>query len=532
MTPTTRRDFLQFLGGASALALAGPSCLSAMNRVAKKTFKATPSLPPQRNDEVVFAEGFQHEILITEGTSLGQGLFFGANNDFTQFVSRKDSDMAYLWVNNEYFSSVLVSGRQRSETPTRKQYLHERETVGGSLICIQQDSETGHWKFVGPHKDNKRLSGSSKIPFTQPIAGQTHGIGSFGNCSGGITPWNTILTCEENYDMYYGEWYSTPDGRGKILPSKYSYNWHKVNALDPRHYGWVVEFDPVTGQSKKLLGIGRYAHECAKVVIAKNKQLVVYSGDDHDDECLYKFIAARPDSLDEGELFVASLEKQKWISLDIEKQPILKKHFKDQTEVYVHCRQAAKLLGGTPLARPEDIEQDPITKDIFIALTNNKPKGDYHGSILKIVEDHGDHTSLSFKSETYMVGGVETSGFSCPDNMAFDQNGNLWLTCDISGSAIGKPPYTEFGNNGLYVIPRQGPQAGKVVQIASAPFDAEFTGPCFSPDYKTLFLSVQHPGEQSRKGQPYTSHWPHGKGKKPLSSVLTITGPSLENLTL
>ncbi len=502
MKPTSRRSFLQFLGGASALSLAGPACTSLFSHVKRKSFKALRPLSPQRQDKVILAEGFESEILISEGAPLGRGLFFGANNDFTQFVSRKNSDTAFLWVNNEYFSSVLVSGRNRSDIPSRAQYLKERETVGGSLLTIQQNAQ-GKWKFVGPHPDNKRLSGSSKIPFTAPIAGETYGIGSFGNCSGGLTPWNTILTCEENYESYYGEWFPTKDGQGKIVPDKYPYNWSKISALDPRHYGWVVEFDPDTGKSKKLLGLGRYAHECAKVVQTKNNKLVVYSGDDRDDHCLYKFIPDQPDSLDTGELFVANLEQQKWISLDIDKQPLLKKNFKDQTDVLVQCRRAAFLLGGTPLARPEDIEQDPISKDIFIALTNNKPKGDYHGSILKISETHNDHTSLTFKSEIFRAGGEE-SGFSSPDNMAFDQNGNLWLTCDISGSALGKAPYEAFGNNGLYVIPRSGPQAGETIQVASAPNDAEFTGPCFSPDYKTLFLSVQHPGEMSRKGQWFT----------------------------
>ena len=63
--------------------------------------------------------------------------------------------------------------------------------------------------------------------------------------------------------------------------------------------------------------------------------------------------------------------------------------------------------------RPEDIEIDPITGNIFVSLTNNKLKGDYHGSILKIEENNGKFDSLNFNSSTYMAGG-EKSGFSCP----------------------------------------------------------------------------------------------------------------------
>lgn len=533
MSPSTRRDFLQFLGGVSALTFVGPACQKLTSNVRTESI-ATPQplmgMKPSSKDQLIMAPGFNYELLIQEGTPLGNGLLFGANNDFTQFVTRGPGQDAFLWVNHEYFSPYLTSGRHRSDIPTREQYLKERETVGGSVIRIKKNSE-GKWIFVGPHKDNKRLSGSSKIPFTSPIDGAKFGIGSFANCSGGHTPWNTILTCEENYENFYGEWTPTPDGKGKIVQDRRSLNWHKVEAMDPRHYGWVVEFNPETGESKKLLGLGRMAHECAKVVISKNGKCVVYTGDDRDDECIYKFIATKPNSLEQGELFVADIKQQKWISLDITKQPILQKNFRDQTEVLIRSREAAKLLGGTPLARPEDIEQDPLTGDIFIALTNNRLKGDLHGSILKISEKNNEHSSLEFKSETYMAGGAD-SGFSCPDNMAFDQKGNLWLTCDISGSLIGTLPYKRFGNNGLYVIPRQGPQAGKVIQVASAPNDAELTGPCFSPDYKTLFLSVQHPGERSRKGSAYTSDWPNGNGSKPLSSVVTVTGPNLEALTL
>jgi len=84
-------------------------------------------------------------------------------------------------------------------------------------------------------------------------------------------------------------------------------------------------------------------------------------------------------------------------------------------------------------------------------------------------------------------------------------------------------PYKERGNNGLFFIPTKGKDKGVVYQVASAPKDAEFTGPCFSPDFKTLFLSVQHPGNRSNK-DGYTSSWPDGKGTVPRSSVISVSG--------
>ena len=86
-----------------------------------------------------------------------------------------------------------------------------------------------------------------------------------------------------------------------------------------------------------------------------------------------------------------------------------------------------------------------------------------------------------------------------------------------------------FKNNGLFVLIRNGSQAGEIIQVASAPIDAEFTGPCFSPDGKTLFLSVQHPGEKSPSKDNLTSIWPKEKGG-PKSSVITIEGKLIDEL--
>lgn len=176
--------------------------------------------------------------------------------------------------------------------------------------------------------------------------------------------------------------------------------------------------------------MGRFAHECCTLFQLEDKRVVAYTGDDKNSKHLYKFISSKPNSLKEGMLYVADTINGKWLALDWESQPVLKEKFKDQTEVLIRAREAAKLLGATPLNRPEDIEIDPITGNIIVALTNNKDIGDYHGSLLKIEEKGGAFDALEFKASTYMAGG-EDSGFSCPDNLAFDQAGNLWFTTDV-----------------------------------------------------------------------------------------------------
>ena len=71
---------------------------------------------------------------------------------------------------------------------------------------------------------------------------------------------------------------------------------------------------------------------------------------------------------------------------------------------------------------------------------------------------------------------------------------------------------------------REGKQKGKAIQVASAPVDAELTGPWFSPDCKTLFLSVQHPGSKSKSLDQLTSNWPDGGNSVPKSSVICLKG--------
>jgi secreted PhoX family phosphatase len=184
--------------------------------------------------------------------------------------------------------------------------------------------------------------------------------------------------------------------------------------------------------------------------------------------------------------------------------------------------------GATPLNRPEDIEVHPFTGEVYICLTNNKEIGDYYGSILKISEHDGDHRSKNFKAEQFLMGGTD---LACPDNLVFDNKGNLWVATDISGSKLNRAPYSKFKNNGLFFVPTSGPNAGRAYQVASAPIHAELTGMSFSSNYKTLFLSVQHPGEYSKDLKNLSSRWPRGGSDIPRSSVVQISGENLSKIT-
>ena len=518
---TQRRQLLRFLGYGSIVAQLPTSFANDTASTSSNT-RVTASIiigiEPTRRDALILADGLSYELLIKWKDSINATQRFGTNCDFIALIN-ESKDSGILWVNHESFRPVFIAGKKRTKAHTDA----ERKEVGGSILRVRREGD--RWIFISNDEINNRIDATSKIPFSLDanIKGSNITEGTLANCAGGVTPWNTFLSCEENYHSFYGDF--DVKSKKKI---RSVFKWEKFYPNPVEHYGWVVEVDPKTQSTKKHITLGRFAHESATCVVSKNGNTVVYSGDDKNNECLYKFVADKPNTLESGTLYVADTVNGKWLALDWQHNKVLQERFKDQTEVYVYARYAATLLGATPLDRPEDIKINPVTGDIFMALTNNIPRANFHGQILKIREKDGDYESLEFVTETFLTGGE--SGFSSPDNILFDQCGNLWFCSDISGKAMHKPPYSKFKNNGLFVVPAKGPQAGQVIQLASAPNDAELTGLCFDPQQKTLFLSVQHPGDLTKDIKKPTSRWPD-KDKLPASAVVQIYGPLLERIT-
>lgn len=543
----SRKEFLSFIGKASVVAIVPPflnSCGSTttiknprvLSANSKEALKKIPILgiEPTDRDDLTLAPSLDYHTVIKWNEKISDQDTFGFNCDFTCFIPLDEDNPhdGLLWVNHEYVNPLFVSDynfRAPDKERSLSQVDREMYNVGGSIVRIRQ--ENGLWKVVHNDPHNRRITAKTpiKLNWDEPIKGKTTAIGTLANCSGGITPWNTFITCEENYDGFFGETVYDENNVAKKLPSRYM-GWEEFYDYPPEHYGWVVEIDPKDGAAQKHIALGRFAHECCTLYHLPDERVVAYTGDDKINEHLYKFVSSKPNSLKEGTLYVADVTQGKWLSMDWQSSEILQAHFKDQTEVLIRAREASKLLGATELNRPEDIEIDPITGSVFVTLTNNVPKGDLHGSILKLDETGGSFDAMTFESSTYLAGGEE-NGFSSPDNLAFDLAGNLWMTSDMSGSVMNKQgPYLSFKNNSLYVIPRYGVDAGKIIRVASAPRDAELTGPWFSPDGKTLFLSVQHPGEQSRDLANLTSRWPFDEDNIPKPSVVAITGGLIEKM--
>ncbi len=220
--------------------------------------------------------------------------------------------------------------------------------------------------------------------------------------------------------------------------------------------------------------------------------------------------------------------------------------YDNQGDVLIDARGAAARLGATQMDRPEDMEVNPVNGKVYLALTNNTRRTDRDkdtvnprannrwGHIIEIAEDEGDHTSTKFTWEIFILCGdgkvpahgaffagydpAKVSALACPDNIAFDSKGNLWIATD------GQPGVLDI-NDGIYAVPTEGSERGFVRQLVSGVSGAETASLVFNTDDTALFVSIQHPGEGGRwtiNPSDLVSRWPDGRGpNKPGVVVVT-----------
>ena len=554
----TRRSFLRGIGVFSA-GVAARSVVSAPENTAQAASQSpTPSpalaqdgllpfapIEPTALDDITLPLGFNYQVVIARGDVFTpDGKTFGDNADWTGWFPidwLEDGESVtegLLVINCEYLTALFVSGYEGEGEKTPEQIEAEKGSVGFSVVHLRRD-ENG-WTVVADSEFARRFDATVPIELTGPVAGTdavngaTTVTGTLANCSGGKTLWKTGLSCEENYQLFWGN--------DKNATSS-NYRWVEDSQADEiaEHYGWVVEIDPYTGVAKKRTSMGRFHHENVAMAIGSSGRVVCYMGDDAQDEVVYKFISegvynpddreANLDILETGTLYAANFGKGRWIPVVWEgneetlgdPDEVGGYAMSGLADVLTYANQAARALGATPVDRPEDIEIHPTTGDIYIAFTNNSRHGNFHGQITRIMENDGDHESLEFGWDIFAVGGPQ-SGFSSPDNMAFDPKGNLWMVTDISTSSVNSGIYEFQGNNAMFMFPTEGENAGKAYMFASAPNDAEMTGPTFVGS-DTLFLAVQHPGELTPSLDELTSHWPDGGDSVPRAGVVAITGP-------
>jgi uncharacterized protein len=517
-----------------------------------------------------------------------RGLVLGILGGQFPQLRRSPTQSALLWSNHEYTTGVDMFPGYTSASPTQAQVDIELEGHGGSLVLIR--FEGGQWVYKKVSAFNRRITGFTPIAISGPVAGHplvqtaddpagTTVLGMLNNCGGGITPWGTVLTAEENFDQYFG-------GRTALtaadpakaafysrLPAIAGESERKWERYYPRfdvskhpneyaRFGWIVEVDPYdpSSQPRKRTALGRFKHEAAVNTLSKEGNVVVYSGDDARFEYMYKFVsdgqfnawdrAANLSLLDAGTLYVAKLNADgtgQWLPLVWGDGPLTAANgFPGQAEVLINARRAADLLAATKMDRPEDIEVSPVTGKVYVALTNNTARTavatdpaevaanprlvNRWGHVLEIIEDGGDNASLTFRWEIFLLCGdpalpqgtyfagfdpTKVSPISCPDNLDFDEVGNLWIATD------GAPATTGFTNrnDGIFVVPTEGPSRGHVRQFLSGPKGCEVAALKLSSDDRTIFATIQHPGEG--QGLPNAqSSWPDGTNNPPKSAVV------------
>lgn len=444
--------------------------------------------------------------------------------------------------------------------------------------------------------------------------------GTYANCAGGQTPWGTYLTAEENFNYIFHasdenapalrdarndpayvqncRAYTVPmqNPAGHLMPRQYDMS---LNPHGPSAYGWVVEIDPYDPHwaPRKRTALGRRKGECATTALARDGRVAVYSGDDQANQYVYKFVSsgrfdpdnrlANRDLLDDGVLYVARFEADgsgRWLAMTPDAVNAARGDaapFADQGDVVVRAREAARILGATPMDRPEDVEAILDSNwvglgPVLVVCTNNRTPAAAHpgnprregpvneggaqtnaaGHIIRIDEANADASATTFTWDVFAlagdpnaaavttpsrtgqplpistaINGVSTiSGdrFACPDNVCFDSRLNVWITTDGSDAVF------PDCNDAVVVTSSVGDGPRVVRRFLVGPVGAEICGPTMALDERAFFASIQHPGENDvsgveidtlrwERGQRPPSSFPDGGEAWPRSAVVVIT---------
>ncbi|MCC2606959.1 PhoX family protein [Planctobacterium marinum] len=611
-----RRTFLQYAAGAGTATLWGalPGCSSELQPHTHDTLSgAAPAwqfdtVPQGLDTRLTLPDGYDYQVLLRWGDPLfpdsakfdplqqtgeKQARQFGFNNDYVGFLplplGSDNSEHGLLTINHEHTKARLMHPGIRSEGQLDQEQTRVDIAAHG-LSVIEVKKQQSGWQVVKGSDYTRRITPDTPMQLTGAAAGhpwlQTQHsedgiatLGTYGNCAGGITPWGTILTAEENFDKYFSgdvDKLAQKDnfrrygfsGEQEKNWSQYEERWdlnkHPGEAF---HMGWIVEIDPYDPNSvpKKRTGLGRFKHEGANVTIAPDGRAVAYSGDDEKFEYVYRFVsrdtykpgndnASRAHNmqlLENGVLSVARFSENgtlSWLPLVHGKGPLtVKNGFNNQAEVLLNTRKAADLLGATPMDRPEDVDINPVSGKVYVMLTKNdsrqpdalngpNPRAyNRGGQIIELLPPESsaqqrDHCADEFRWEVLLLAGKpephnaqnvtfyhpdtdENGWLACPDNCAFDTQGNIWVTTDGA---------EDFGvADGVWWVVAEGEKRGYAQRFMRAPVGAEVCGPCFTPDNRSFFCAIQHPGGDSNFDQPDT-RWPDYAAELPPRPALIV----------
>uniref|UniRef100_UPI0013E28D22 PhoX family protein n=1 Tax=Microbacterium sp. CPCC 204701 TaxID=2493084 RepID=UPI0013E28D22 len=541
---------------------------------------------------------------IDNQTPEAQALQFGYNCDYIDVVADPSGKRGVLVSNHEYCNPGIMFPPSSDPAELRRRGDIFKAAQGMAVVEITRKRTGAPWSYVMDGKRNRRITVETVFELTGPAAGSdlvktaadpdgrwVHG--TLGNCAGGTTPWGTILSGEENFNGYFAWAADTPaqkryqasaststsTGWETYDPRFDAHNPDYVN--EPNRFGYIVEIDPQDPAStpRKHTAMGRFKHEGANVIVAEDGRVVAYMGDDERNDYLYKFVSKNRmsgsrkknlDLLSEGDLYVAKFSGNspaneilgsgalpgdglfdgsgQWIPLTRNGESVVPGFSTE--EVLVYTRLAADAVGATKMDRPEDVEPNPKTGKVYLALTNNTARsvanldeanpitGNRYGHVIEMTETAGQvGTTFGWSilllcgdpavfANSYFAGFPKelVSPISCPDNVAFDSEGNLWISTDGAPSTIGY-------NDGLFLVPLEGPERGHVQQFLSVPRDAETCGPVIHDREGLVFVAVQHPGEDGSFAAPtsrfpdYGSTVPGSAPNAPRPSVVQVYRP-------
>ncbi|MFZ5574172.1 MAG: PhoX family protein [Pseudomonadota bacterium] len=662
--PMTRRDFFRTSATAAGVAITatlGGALVGSREALAAAPMPVSPTIgftPVPANvlpmtDAVTVPADYTARTLIAWGDALAPGVnwdvtqpmdeatqlkSYGAHTDgmhYFPFPGSQANARGLLVSNSEYVDPALLNGitpaSAYATAPLTLAMVRAQQAAHGVNV-VEIQKQGGEWKVRKPSAFNRRITGNTPCDISGPAAGhalmQTAAdpsgrrvLGTLNNCAHGYTPWGTYLTCEENFNGYFGTAsanltaapLTSHERRYGVSGSGFRYRWHEVdprfdirapgNQNESNRFGWVVEIDPFNPRSTpvKRTAMGRFKHESAALAMGRDNSIAYYMGDDERNEYIYKFVcakkfnprnpAANRNLLDEGTLYVARFNADgtgNWLPLVWGQNGLTPENgFADQAEVLVKTRQAADRLGATMMDRPEWTAVHPDTLEVYVTLTNNsrrgntpassnkvdgtsvaasanppvdpanpRPDNDY-GHILRWREAGGDVAATSFewdvfiqcgdKNTTKVLGATYTPGefggqtigyagningddFGAPDGLWFDQDGRLWVQTDQQGDAQGD--WVNIGGNVMNCID---PVTRESRRFLTSPPNCEVTGVVATPDGKTMFVGIQHPGEDWATNFTENSAWPDNGANgptaystlpsvhKPRSGIVVIT---------
>ena len=514
-----------------------------------------------------------------------QAVQMGMHHDGVEFYPLNgSSSRGLIALNHEYTDDGLLHVGGFASMDAAK--VKKSQNAHG-LSVFEVERKGDKWEMVRPSRYARRFTMDTPFSVGGPAAGHTMMrtaadpdgrtvLGTLNNCASSQTPWGTYLSGEENWMFYFGGGETlNPHQRRWGMRKDGAYQWEKFDErFDARkhpnesnRFGWVVEVDPMDPGSTpiKRTALGRAAHEGAWVGVTKDGRAVVYSGEDARFEYIYKFVSrdrvapggarANRELLDHGVLYVARFDADgsgKWLPLVFGQGPLTAANgFADQGEVLIKTRQASDLLQATKMDRPEWLAIDPNNGWVYCTLTNNSARGQpnqpgvdaanprANNSMGQIIrwKDDGDFDGAGFKWNHLVLAGdpantrPEARGnirgdiYGCPDGIAFDKRGVLWIETDAHATQMYQGEFANIGNNQMLACD---PATGETRRFLTGPTNCEITGVTLTPDGTTMFINVQHPGEtptdrsDPREPAKY-SNWPdYTPGGRPRSSTVVI----------